>query len=104
MFVSILVAGATLLAGACSGPPGVPAVPPSACEAAVAAAAAVDDNSDTIEQLDPALRACTTLADLKAASAKYPSAFDGVDPVVFAANRCDSSSAPAGAAICALVK
>lgn len=99
---SVLVA-ALVLNAACSGPPGQPAVAPSACETAVAAAAAFDDNSDTIEQLDPALRACTSLAELKAASDKYPSAFDGVDPAVFAANRCASSSAPAGAAICALV-
>jgi hypothetical protein len=100
----VATALAIAFATGCSGPPGVPAVAPSACEAAVAAAAAFDDSSDTIEQLDPALRACTSLAELKAASDKYPSAFDGADPVIFATNRCSSSSAPAGAAICALVK
>jgi hypothetical protein len=102
--VPVALTSALLIAAGCTGPPGVPAVAPSACEAAVAAAAAFDDNSDTIEQLDPALRACSSLAELKAASVKYPSAFDGVDPVIFATNRCASSSAPAGAAICALVK
>jgi hypothetical protein len=76
----------------------------SACESAVQAAAAFDDNSDTIEQLDPALRACTSLAELKVASDKYPAAFDGVDPVEFAQNRCASTNGPSSAAICQLVK
>jgi hypothetical protein len=99
--VTVLVVLGAVLVGCSPSPHGGGE---SACESAVAAAAAVDANSDTVADLDPALRNCTSIAELKAASDKYPAAFDGVDPVVFATNRCASSSAPTGAAICMLVK
>lgn len=61
----------------------------SACEAAFRNAAAVDDMHDTVEDLDPAIRACRTVAEWSAASARYPGALDGVPPEVFLRNRCD---------------
>lgn len=102
---------ATILVAACSasGPAAATTSRPaaattSACESAVAAAAAIDDMSDTVSDLDPAIRNCATIEDLRAAAAKYPKAFDGVDPVEFVRNRCASSSGPTAAGLCSLVK
>jgi hypothetical protein len=61
----------------------------TACELAFADAAAVGDMEDTVEDLDPAVRACTTLDEWGAASAASAAALDGVDPFEFLGNRCD---------------
>ena len=61
----------------------------TACTEAFADAAAVDDAEDTVEDLDPAVRACTSLDEWGAASAANPAALDGVDPIEFLGNRCD---------------
>lgn len=61
----------------------------TACELAFADAAAVGDMEDTVEDLDPAVRACTSLEEWGAANAANPAALDGVDPFEFLGNRCD---------------
>jgi hypothetical protein len=60
----------------------------SACEGAFAAAAAIGDMEDTVEDLDPAVRACETIDEWTAASEAHPGALDGADPVVYLTNRC----------------
>ena len=60
----------------------------SACESAVAAAASIGDMEDTVEDLDPAIRACKSVDEWIAANDAYPDALDGVDPVVYLTNRC----------------
>ena len=59
------------------------------CDAAFRNAAAIDDMHDTVEDLDPAIKACRTVAEWSAASARHPKALDGVPPEVFLRNRCD---------------
>jgi hypothetical protein len=106
-----------LLVTACTGPPGTSPPPPpviasvaptaplnavatpsdaplvsKACDDAFAAAAAIDDMHDTVTDLDPAVAACTTLAEWTAASVAHPGAIsEGVDPAEFLRNRCDES-------------
>jgi hypothetical protein len=47
---------------------------------------------DTVTDLDPAVAACTTVAEWTAASAAHPGAISaGVDPAEFLRNRCDES-------------
>jgi hypothetical protein len=87
---------------ACSGSGGQAAQSP--CERAVQAAAAGDEMADTVEDLDPAITACPTLAEIEAASAKYPAAFDGADVREFVANRCLYSSTLKSASICSEVQ
>ena len=58
------------------------------CRAAFATAEAIDPMRDTVSDLDPAVRACVTVADWKAAAERYPGATNGADPLVFLANRC----------------
>ncbi len=65
----------------------------------MAAAAAVSDNEDTNEDLDPAIKACSTLAEFAAASLKHPKALDGVDPAEYLGNRCDNQEL-ASTALC----
>jgi hypothetical protein len=59
------------------------------CDLAFADAAAVGDMEDTVEDLDPTVRACTSLDEWGTASAANPAALDGVDPFEFLGNRCD---------------
>ena len=65
-----------------------PATALTNCERAFEEAAAISDLQDTVEDLDPALEACTTIEEWKAASRKFPDALDGVDSLVFLENRC----------------
>lgn len=58
------------------------------CDRAFAQAASIDDMHDTVEDLDPALRACSSEEEWVAAARAHPGAID-VDPVVFLRNRCD---------------
>ena len=80
-------------------PPATPAPTPvptayeptvsAACNAAFAAAAAVDVMLDTVEDLDPAVAACTSVAEWRAPAEANPGAIEeGVDPVEFLGNRC----------------
>jgi hypothetical protein len=57
------------------------------CGSAVRAAVAIGDMEDTIEDLDPAIVACSNLEEFTAATNDYPNALD-VDPVTFVGNRC----------------
>ena len=75
-------------------------VPLSACEAAVKSASEIDDMHDTVSDLDPAIRAYASLAELAAAALKYPSALDGVDAGIFVANRCEFEPTIATTLIC----
>ncbi len=61
--------------------------PLTACELAFQAAAQISDMQDTVEDLDPAVLACPTVADWLQAAGQYPGAIDA-DPGVFLANRC----------------
>ena len=58
------------------------------CEKMWSDAAAISDFQDSVEDLDPAIRACKSLQEWTSAAAKYPLALDGVDPVLFLSNRC----------------
>ena len=71
----------------------------TACEEAFKAASEVSDMEDTVEDLDPAVRACETVDEWVMASEKYPGALDGADPVLYLSNRCLSGSF-SGVAIC----
>jgi hypothetical protein len=73
----------------------------TACQAAFKAAAAIDDMHDSVEDLDPAIRACRTMDEWLAASVKYPKAINaGVDPRIFLANRCFYGTGLAGTPLC----
>ena len=72
----------------------------SACESRVKTAADIDEMQDTVTDLDPAIRTCASLAELSAATAKYPTALDGVDAGVFVSNRCQYEATLADTAIC----
>lgn len=96
----VLAAAVVLLAGCTSTPDGSPSAaeqpgeaPSSSCVAAFEAAAAVDEMSDTVQDFDPAVVACLTLAAWGAANDAVPAALDGVDPWTFLGNRCDDPAA-----------
>jgi len=74
----------------------------SACGNAFAAAAAVGDMEDVVEDLYPAVRACTTVTEWTAASRAHPSALDGADPTMFLQNVCryGAPSNVSGSALC----
>jgi len=72
----------------------------TACELAFADAAAVGDTEDTVEDLDPAVRACTSLEEWGSASATNPAALDGVNPFEFLGNRCHSGEGLSGTDLC----
>lgn len=61
----------------------------SECNSAFRRAASISDFQDTVEDLDPAIHACTSVDEWKAAARRHPKALDGVDPEVFLRNRCD---------------
>lgn len=93
--VTVAVSVATLLLlTACGG--GAPEGVSGECASAFEQAAAVSDLQDTHEDLFPAYSACKTLDEWKAADDAYPDAMDGVDPIVYARNVCDSNSARLG--------
>ena len=82
LFGLFLLLAVALIVMACTTPE------ESSCDTAWAKAAAISDLRDTVEDLDPAIRACTSLQEWESAAAKYPEALDGVDPVLFLSNRC----------------
>ena len=89
----IIVFGVIGIVIACSGGGGE-----TACEKAFSEAADVSDFNDTVEDLDPAVRSCSTVAEWTAASKKHPGALDGVSPLTFLQNRCRFG--PTSASIC----
>lgn len=72
----------------------------SACEEAFSEAAAVDEMQDLIEDLFPAVHACSTLDEWAAASDAYPDALDGANPELFLTNICANYSEIADAELC----
>lgn len=89
---SSTLVGATVvfLAAACGGveSEGPAAKAGTACLDAFERAAQVGDMQDTVEDLDPAVRACKSLQEWKAADQAHPGALDGTDPETFLRNRC----------------
>jgi len=90
-----LTVAAVLVACGSGGPP----APASACDQAMEAAAAVDEMRDTVADLYPVVRACPSIADFTAASARFPDALGGVDPRDNMPNLCAEPSL-ADAALC----
>jgi hypothetical protein len=97
--------GAALLLGAslvgcfghsATGPAGLPT---EVCDHAAQAAATARASSDDTSQLDPVLRACTSLPDLEAAASVYPALFPGGDTRAIAAARCKEPGGPASVPI-----
>lgn len=88
------IAALVILLTACAAPGDEPisdepaASAESQCERLVRRAAEVDVMQDTVTDLDDAILLCDSLADLEAASAKHPDAFDGTPVRDFLANRC----------------
>ncbi len=78
---ALLVLAATLTA--CGGGDDL-----TGCESAMKAAHDVDDMRDTVTDIDPAIAACSTLAEFAAASERFPDALDGADPATYVSNRC----------------
>lgn len=74
-----------------------------ACSDAMAAAAAIEDVADTVADLEPAIRACETLAEWIAASDANPAALDGASPKLFAQNACASLEGLANEPLCRAV-
>ena len=72
----------------------------AACSDAMAAAAAINNVSDTVADLEPAIRACDTLAEWIAASDANPAALDGASPKLFLQNACASLEALANEPLC----
>ena len=75
----------------------------AACSDAMAAAAASNNVSDTVADLEPAIRACKTLAEWIAASDANPAALDGASPELFVQNACASLEALANEPLCRAV-
>jgi hypothetical protein len=81
-------------------PPGVS----EACARAFAFAHSVDAMRDTHSDLFPAYRACMSAAEWRAASAAYPDAIDGVDPIEYAMTVCANNQDEIGdTAMCKVV-
>jgi hypothetical protein len=111
--ISIPMALFVFALAACA-PAGVPSANPSfgasaggsavavsaACSDAMAAAAAIGDISDTVADLEPAIRACETLAEWIAASDANPAALDGAPAKLFAQNACASLEGLAEVPLC----
>lgn len=60
----------------------------TACDDAFREAASISDMQDRVEDLDPALRACSSIEEWVAAAERHPRALDGVDPETWLRNRC----------------
>lgn len=77
---------------------------PSACEAAIASAAAISDIDDQVTDLDPAIKACGSLAEFARIAANYPTALDEAPPELFVSNRCECEPTLATTPICEALK
>ena len=74
----------------------------SPCDVAFSEAADISDFRDTVEDLDPAVRACSSIEEWNTAASEYPAALDGVDPLLFLSNRCYYG--PQSATLCKWLK
>lgn len=61
------------------------------CGNAVRQAAEVGDMQDTVEDLDPAIISCESVAEFQAAADDHPTALEGTDAATWASNRCQSA-------------
>lgn len=75
----------------------------NSCQRAFATASAIDEYSDTVSDLDPAVRNCS-LHGWRAAATEYPGALSTKDVELFVANRCLHEPSLANSPICAEVK
>jgi hypothetical protein len=50
--------------------------------------AEISDYRDTVEDLDPAIRACHSIVEWESAAAEFPSVLDGTDPFLYLSNHC----------------
>ncbi len=66
--------------------------PSSDCEAAMQEAAEVDNNEQSITDIDPAISACPDVATFVSVSENYPDALQGNDPQTFISDRCADSA------------
>ena len=80
-----------------TGPAGLPT---EVCDHAAQAAATARASSNETSQLDPVLRACTSLPDLEAVASVYPALFPGGDTRTIAGARCKEPGGPANVPIC----
>lgn len=76
--------------------------PPSAseCEQAMKIAADIPDMQDTVEDIDPVIRTCVSMAEFISASSKFPIALNGTDEAIFISNRCVGNSSLKNTSIC----
>lgn len=100
--VLVLVVAAACTSGDDSN--GVPveqndSLPQGACEQAFSDAARISSLEDTVEDLNPAIRACATLNEWNVAASAYPAALDGADSTTFLRNRCVNAEL-AGSSLC----
>ena len=58
------------------------------CQSEVYQASQVSPFEDSLNDLDGAFEACTSLEEFERAAADFPSALDGALPAQFVANRC----------------
>ncbi len=72
----------------------------SSCEKAMKAAADVPDMQDTVEDIDPVIRACGSMDEFIAASSQFPAALDGAGEEIFVTNRCTYNASLQNTAIC----
>ena len=71
-----------------------------ACREAFRDAAAVSVMRDTVDDLNPAVRACSSVAEWEAAFSEFPDALDGADAELFARNRCQYGAGLSGTPLC----
>ena len=88
-----------IVLAACS--PGSDADP---CAAAVVEAAAIDASSDTVEDLDDAIRRCESVEEFTTVADSYPDALDGAGATTFLTNRCQFEPSLGETAICQELK
>lgn len=72
----------------------------SSCEKAMKVAADVPDMQDTVEDIDPVIRACGSMDEFIAASSQFPAALDGAGEEIFVTNRCTYNASLQNTAIC----
>jgi hypothetical protein len=88
------------LVGCGHGATGPAGLPTEVCDHAAKAAASAQASSGQTSQLDPVLRACTSVPDLDAVASVYPALFPGGDTRAIATARCKEPDGPASVPIC----
>ena len=64
------------------------------CGTLLADAAAVDATEETVEDIDPAIVACSSVEEFSTAAGDNPGALDGADPVTLLEDRCQHAEGP----------